>query len=294
MQKHLSSNTYHSNQSKPARVLAIASGKGGVGKSCIATNLSAALAKNGHRTALLDADTGLSNADIMLGLKPRYNLSHVLAGKCSITDIVVNGHDGLMVIPAASGLQDMANLDLHQQASIIRGLSELDNQVDYLIVDMPAGISTSAINFARAAQEIVVVVCDEPASLADAHAFIKLLASEYKVFQFQIISNMVSSVDNGLALFKRLCESIERQADVSLYFLGSVLYDIKLKQAIQQQQTVVNRYPNAVSSEQILQITNVIESWNHHSVPRGCLEFFVERLIRFNCIEAMTASTLTA
>ncbi len=294
MQKHLPSNIDHSNQSKPARVLAIASGKGGVGKSCIATNLSAALAKNGHRTALLDADTGLSNADIMLDLKPSYNLSHVLDGKCSITDIIVTGQDGLMVIPAASGLQDMADLTIHQQASIIRGLSELDNQVDYLIVDMPAGISTSAINFARAAQDIVVVVCDEPASLADAQAFIKLLASEYNIFQFQIISNMVSSVDNGFTLFKRLYETTQQTVDVSLYFLGSVIYDIKLKQAIQQQQTVVNRYPNAVSSEQLLQITNVIESWNHHSVPRGCLEFFVERLIRFNCFEAMTASTLTA
>ncbi|HFD13259.1 MAG TPA: MinD/ParA family protein, partial [Crenotrichaceae bacterium] len=167
--------------STPARILAIASGKGGVGKSCIATNLSVALAKNGHRTALLDADTGLSNADIMLGLTPEYNLSHVLAGQCSITDIVVNGPNGLLVIPAASGLQDMANLDLHQQANIIRSLSALDNRVDFLVIDMPAGISTSTINFARAAQEIVVVVCDEPASLADAQAFIHLLASEYKV-----------------------------------------------------------------------------------------------------------------
>ncbi len=289
MQNHQTFKYTPANQSKPARVLAIASGKGGVGKSCIATNLSVALANNGQRTALLDADTGLSNADIMLGLKPSHNLSHVLAGKCSIADIVVEEENGLLVIPAASGLQDMAELDIQQQASIIRGLSALDHQVDYLIIDMPAGISTSTINFARAAQEIAIVVCDEPASLADAHALIKLLATEYKVFQFQIICNMVSSIENGITLYKRLCDVIESQADVTLSHIGSITYDIKLKQAVKNQQTVVKRYPNAVSSKQIFEIINVIESWNHPNEPRGCLEFFVERLIRFNCIESNTA-----
>jgi len=291
MQNQQFSRCIPSSQPMPARVLAIASGKGGVGKSCIATNLSVSLAKNGHRTALLDADTGLSNADIMLGLTPDYNLSHVLAGKCSLTDIVVNGQDGLLVIPAASGMQEMANLDIQQQASIIRGLSALDNQVDYLIIDMPAGISMSTVNFARAAQEIVVVVCDEPASLADARAFIRLLASKYNVFRFQIISNMVSSVENGISLFKCLCEMTEHQFDITLCHLGSIPYDTHLKRAVQQQQTVVTRYPNAVSSRQLLGICNAIESWNHPSQPRGCLEFFVERLIQFNCIDAESAAT---
>ncbi len=294
MQNHAFSELSSSIHSKPARVLAIASGKGGVGKSCIATNLSVALAKKGHRTALLDGDTGLSNADIMLGLKPRFNLSHVLAGKCSIADIVVSGQDGLLVIPAASGLQEMAELDIQQQASIIRGLSALDTQVDYLVVDMPAGISTTAINFARATQEIVVVVCDEPASLADALAFIKVLAVDYKVFQFQIICNMVASVDFGTSLFKRLCDSTERQADVSLSHLGSIVYDSNLKHAVRDQQTVVNCYPNTVSSKQIFQIRDIIESWNHPNEPRGCLEFFVERLIRFNCIESQATAANTA
>jgi flagellar biosynthesis protein FlhG len=293
MKNNQQSTSHYTNQSQPARVLAVASGKGGVGKTCIATNLSVALAKNGHRTALLDGDTGLSNADIMLGLQPTNNLSHVIAGQCSLADIVVEGPDGLLFIPAASGLQNMADLNPQQQASIIRSRSEIDNQVDFLVVDMPAGISASAINFARAAQEIVVVVCDEPASLADAYAFIKLLASEYKIFQFQIISNMVASSDDGIALFKRLCEVTERYLDVSLTHLGSIQYDIELKRAVQQQTAVINLFPNAVSSQQILKISKVIAAWDHHPAPRGCLEFFVERLIQFNCIEAVAASTLT-
>ncbi|MEE9412701.1 MAG: MinD/ParA family protein [Methylococcales bacterium] len=291
MYNHFHTQSFSINQSKPARVLAIASGKGGVGKTCIATNLSVALARNGHRTALLDGDTGLSNADIMLGLQPKQNLSDVIGGKCSIADIVVDGPEGLLLIPAASGLQAMAGLSIHQQASIIRGLSELDNQVDILIVDVPTGISSSAVNFALAAQEIVVVVCDEPASLADAYAFIKLLSLEYNVHQFQIISNMVTSLNSGSELYKRLVQATDFNLDVSLIHLGSIEYDLELKRAVQNQQMVVKLYPNAVSSQQLLQITDVIESWKHHYVPRGCLEFFVERLIRFNCMKAMPVLT---
>jgi flagellar biosynthesis protein FlhG len=294
MQNYHPTRSHATNLSIPARVIAIASGKGGVGKTCIATNLSVSLASKGHRTALLDGDTGLSNANIMLGLHPKLNLSDVIAGKCSVSDIVVNGPAGLLLIPGASGLQAMAELSVHQQASVIRGLSELDDQVDFLIVDMPAGISSSTINFACAAQEIVVVVCDDPASLADAYAFIKLLSLEYNVHHFQIISNMVSSPGSGSELYHRLHQSTEFSLDVSLTHLGSIEYDLKLKQAVQHQQTVVNLYPDAVSSKQIFQITEVIESWKHHNVPRGCLEFFVERLIRFNCIDVIPALTKKA
>lgn len=294
MQNHFHTQSFSTNQSKPARILAIASGKGGVGKTCIATNLSVALASKGHCTALLDGDTGLSNVDIMLGLQPKRNLSDVIAGQCSVADIVVDGPAGLLLIPAASGLQAMAELSIHQQASIIRGLSELDNQVDFLIVDMPSGISSSAINLARAAQEIVVVVCDEPASFADAYTFIRLLSLDYNVHQFQIISNMVSSLNNGKELYKRLVKATDFNLNVSLTHLGSIEYDLDLKRAVQYQQTVVNLYPNAVSSQQLLQITEAIESWHHPSVPRGGLEFFVERLIRSNCMKAMPALTNTA
>ncbi len=282
--------SFSTNQSKPVRVLAIASGKGGVGKTCIATNLSVALASKGHRIALLDGDTGLSNVDIMLGLQPALNLSDVIAGKCSVSDVIVDGPGGLLLIPAASGLQSMTELTIHQQASIIRGLSELDNQVDFLVVDMPTGISSSAINLARAAQEIIVIVCDEPASLADAYAFIKLLSLEYNVHQFQIISNMVSSLNSGSELYKRLCQTTDLSLDVTLSHLGSIEYDLELKRAVQNQQMVVSLYPDAASSKQVFQIAKVIESWKHHNQPRGCLEFFVERLIRFNCNE--TAPTL--
>ncbi|MCH9699329.1 MAG: MinD/ParA family protein [Gammaproteobacteria bacterium] len=281
----MSNQKSNTQQHKPARILAIASGKGGVGKSCIATNLSTALVSKGHRAALLDADTGLSNADIMLGLKPELNLSHVVSGQCTIADIVINNDDGLLVIPAASGLPNMVELNIHEQAGIIRGLSVIDNQVDFLVIDMPAGISTSTINFARAAQEIVVVVCDEPASLADAKAFIQLLAEQYKVFNFHILCNMVSSLEDGMTLYKRLCEVLSHQPNVTLTHLGSIPYDIKLKQAIQRQKTVVKFDPNALSSKQLFNIIQTIESWTHHNTPRGCLEFFIERLIRFNCIE---------
>jgi len=158
---------------KPVRVIAVTSGKGGVGKTNLSVNIGVAMAKAGRRVAILDADMGLANVDILLGMFPAFNLSHVLSGEKTLKEVMMTGPAGLKVIPASSGIQRMSDLSNAEQAGLISAFSEIDNDLDVLIVDTAAGISASVVNFARACQEIIVVVCDEPTSLADAYAYIK-------------------------------------------------------------------------------------------------------------------------
>ncbi|MCI0733587.1 MAG: MinD/ParA family protein, partial [Methylococcaceae bacterium] len=191
---------------RPVRVLAVTSGKGGVGKTNVSVNLGTALAEFGHSVVLLDADMGLANIDVLLGLSPRYNFFHVLEGEKSLDEVMVKGPAGLMVVPGASGIQKMAELTTTEQAAVIRSFSEFDQEIDVLIVDTAAGISSGVVNFAKACQEVVVVVCDEPTSLTDAYAFIKLLNRDHGLCRFQVLTNMMSSAEQGQNLFAKLCK----------------------------------------------------------------------------------------
>jgi flagellar biosynthesis protein FlhG len=173
---------------RPVKVIAVASGKGGVGKTNVTVNLGVALAAQGKQVLLLDADLGMANIDVMLGLHPQFNLLHVLDGSKTLSEIIVEGPSGLKIIPAASGVQKMAELSPADHAGMIQAFSEMDNQIDILMIDSAAGIADSVVSFTRAAQEIIVVVCDEPASITDAYAFIKLLSREYGVIHFHIIA----------------------------------------------------------------------------------------------------------
>lgn len=267
---------------RPVRVVAVASGKGGVGKTNVAVNLGVALAQRGKLTALLDADMGLANVDILLGLQPSYNLTHVIQGQRSLDEILVEGPAGLRVVPASSGIQQMAELSSAEQAGLIRAFSELQMPLEILIVDTAAGISGSVVNFARACQEVVVVVCDEPTSLTDAYAFIKLLNRDYGLFRFQILCNMVRHPAQGRALFEKLCRVTDRYLDVALNFFGTVPYDDHVRKAVQMQKPVVTAFPSSPSAQALIGLASKLESWPLQSMPTGHLEFFVERMIHFS------------
>ncbi|VAW81634.1 Flagellar synthesis regulator FleN, partial [hydrothermal vent metagenome] len=157
-------------QPNPVRAIAVTSGKGGVGKTNVSVNLSVALAERGRKVMLMDADLGLANVDVLLGLHPNGNLSHVIDGQRTLEEIIVRGPSNIMVVPAASGVKRLAELSTMENAGLIRAFSELNHDVDILIIDTAAGINESVTSFSRAAQEVVVVVCDEPASMTDAYA----------------------------------------------------------------------------------------------------------------------------
>lgn len=263
----------------PVQVTAIASGKGGVGKTNVSVNLAVAMATLGREVMLLDADLGLANVDVLLGLQPRANLAHVLDGSCTLDEIIVRGPMGLGIVPASSGVARMANLSAAEQAGLIRAFSELHHPIDNLIVDIAAGVSENVINFTRGAQEVIVVVCDEPASITDAYALIKVLSRDYKLSRFHVLANMAHGADEGRMLYHKLAKVCERFLDVTLHFVGTVPYDTALRKAVQKQQAVVEAFPSSPSARAFRQLAKAAAKWPTPEGSRGHLEFFVERLI---------------
>ncbi len=270
------------NKAKPVQVIAITSGKGGVGKTNISVNLGVSLAQRGKKVALLDADMGLANVDILLGLSPQFNLSHVLRGEKTLNDIMLTTTDGLKVIPASSGIQQMSELSTMEQAGIIRAFSELDQDLDILIVDTAAGISSSVVNFARASQEIIVVICDEPTSLTDAYAYIKLLNRDFGIANFHIIANMVQSIQQGQQLFTKLTKVTDRYLDISLDYVGAIPFDESLRKAVQRQKPVIEVFPQSKATLAIKKLAQTIDNWPIKTQAGGYLEFFVERMIEYS------------
>ena len=267
---------------KPVQVVAVASGKGGVGKTNVSVNLSLALAAAGKQVILMDADLGLANVDLLLGLRAPWNLSHVINGERTLEEIIVEGPDGLKIIPAASGTQMMSELTASQHAGIIRAFSELHAPVDILVVDAAAGIADSVISFTRASHEVIVVVCNEPTSLTDAYALIKVLSEDHGVKRFNILANMVRTPNEGNVLFSKLTRVTDHYLDVTLDYLGAIPYDEYLVKAVKRQQPVLKAYPQSVSALAFRKIASKVKDWPLPDHANGQLEFFVERLIQYS------------
>lgn len=271
---------------KPVLVVAVSSGKGGVGKTNISVNLAMSMAKAGQKIMLMDADLGLANVDLMLGLKPVYNLSHVISGERTLEEIILEGPGGLKIVPASSGVKLMSELNTMENAGLIRAFSELSLDLDVLIVDTAAGISDSVISFSRAAHEAIIVVCDEPASLTDAYALIKVLNKDHGVQRFRILSNMTHTAQEGQELFAKLIRVTDRFLDATLSHMGSIPYDEYLRKAVQKQRPVVEAYPRSRSAMAFKNLAQKTDKWPRPEAAGGHLEFFVERLIRSNYSEA--------
>ncbi len=266
--------------SRPVRVIAVTSGKGGVGKTNVSVNLALSMVETGKKVLLMDADLGLANIDIMLGIRPTHNLSHVMSGECSLEDVVVEGPKGLQIIPAASGIQKMVEMNQIEHAGIIRAFSELSMSVDVLLIDTAAGISDSVISFSKAAHEVIIVVCDEPASMTDAYAMIKLLNKEHGLQRFRVLSNMVQNIEEGRKLYNKLLKVTDTYLEVTLDFMGVVPYDESLRKAVRKQRAVVEAYPRSKATLAFKSLAKKAEKWAMPSVARGHMEFFVERLIQ--------------
>lgn len=263
---------------KAPRVIAVSSGKGGVGKTTISVNLATAFAAAGQRTVLMDADFGLANVDVMLGLTPHHNLSHVLEGSCRLQDTVLEGPQGLKIIPAASGIRRMAELTLREQAGLIHAFSDWDEPLDVMIIDTAAGIAGNVTTFAQAAQEVIVVACSEPASITDAYALIKVLSRDCQIRRVQILANQVRSPAEGREIYDNIARVAARFLDINLIYLGAIPHDDWLRRAIRRQQPVLEAYPHSPSAQAFRELSAEILSWAPPRSSRGHLEFFVERL----------------
>lgn len=266
--------------SDPVQVIAVTGGKGGVGKTTVAINLATTLSAAGKRVMLLDGDLGLANVDVLLGLSPRHTLAQVLDGSCTLEEILVEAPQGFQVVPAASGIASMANLNATEHLNIVRAFSSLATRIDVLIVDTAAGIAHSVVQFSQAAQQVLVVVCDEPASITDAYALIKVLSRSHGVREFQVIANMTHKSGDGSLLFKKLERVAARFLDVVLNYVGEIPEDPYLKRAIREQRPVADAYPACPAAMAFKKLALKADKWPVPSGPRGNLEFFVERLVR--------------
>ncbi len=269
----------------PVRVIAVTSGKGGVGKSNVTVNLAVTLAKSGERVMLMDADMGLANIDVLLGLSPGLNLSHVINGECSLEETLIDGPAGIKIVPASSGVATMSDLTPAQNAGVIRSFSELTEPVDTLLIDTAAGLSDSVVSYTRAAREVIVVVCDEPASITDAYAMIKVMNRDYGVERFHVLANQAHSATQGRELYNKLARVSERFLDVTLDYLGCIPYDENLKKAVQKQKAVVEAFPRSQSATAFKQIAKKTQQWPTPSSIEGHLEFFIERLVNYSAQE---------
>ena len=265
---------------RPVRVICVTSGKGGVGKTNVSVNLALALSQQQQKVLLLDADLSLANVDVMLGLQPHYNLSHVIRQERTLEEIILDGPNGIRIVPASSGVKRMGELTPEENAGLVGAFSELDDTVDILLIDTAAGLSDSVVTFSQASNDVMLVVCNEPASITDAYALTKLLSQDYGVDHFQILANRVSSAQEGRELFNKLVRVTDRFLDVTLNFSGFIPEDPQLRKAVQAQRAVLEAFPNSRSAEAFHRLaTQIIGRWPRPRGASGYLQFFVERLI---------------
>lgn len=231
-----------------ARVIAVTSGKGGVGKSNITVNLALALARQGQRVLIIDADLGMANVDLLLGCHAPYNFSHLLSRSCSITEIVAQGPGEIHYISGGSGIQDLANMSEMELFLITSQLSELDNMADIILLDTGAGLARNVLHFVTCADEVIVVTTPEPTSLTDAYAIVKAAVAQRSQAKMRLIINRVSSEDEARKVAANVIRACQKFLSISLSELGFVPEDKSVGKAVRQQQPFYLSYPTAWAS----------------------------------------------
>jgi flagellar biosynthesis protein FlhG len=262
------------------QVIGVASGKGGAGKTTVAINLAVALALRGHKVMLLDADLGMANAQIALGAHAPFNISHVLNGSKTLEEVMVTTAQGVRLVPGASGLRNIAALESAQIATMIRSFDSLDEPVDYLVVDVAAGIAPAVLEFMAACQRRFVVVCDQPSSIADAYGLIKVMSTEQSLDEIYLIPNMVGSAQEGRQLYRRLNDVCARFLGVSIRYLHAIEGDELVLQALRKYQSVLDYAPGSAASRDFRALAEALDQLPPIQTASGRMQFFMERMLR--------------
>ncbi|EHQ91599.1 MinD/ParA family protein [Desulfosporosinus youngiae] len=263
------------------RVIAVTSGKGGVGKTTITVNLALALAEYGQRVIILDGDLGLANVDIAFGLSARYTVEHLLSGEKSLEEILLRGPMGIGIIPGGSGVQELANLERDKLMNVITNLGRLEKLTDLLIIDTGAGLGHTVINFLQAADDIIMVTTPEPTAITDAYGLLKSLRREASEVPIHLVINRVRSEKDALSTFKRLDTAVSKFLDESLDFLGWVYDDPLVGHSVMQQEPLGISFPDSSAYRCTKWIAGKVAGiYLRPPRPAGGVKGFLSKLLR--------------
>lgn len=277
------SQTMTSQPAPQLRVIAVTSGKGGVGKSNVVANLGLAMAQAGLKVLLIDADLGLANLDIILGLNPQYTIHDVLQLRKTLAEVLVEGPGGMKILPASSGIPELSELDEYQKLFLLNELDNYSESVDVVLIDTGAGISRNVLFFNIAAQERLVVANNEPTSITDAYALIKVLATQHNERRFKLLVNGLSNPRDAEAVYRTLLKVAERflGRDISLEYLGFIPHDDAVPKAVLKQQPVLTLFPKARVSRSFTQMAQRLWETPGPEEVDGNIKFFWRRLLQF-------------
>ena len=261
-------------------VFSVTSGKGGVGKTNLSVNLAMCLARKNKKVVLIDADLGLANVDVLLGLTPAKNLFHLLHDGVSLREILYPTPYGFSILPASSGMSDMLSLSSGQKLELLEAVDDLEDEVDYLIIDTGAGINDNVLYFNLAAQERLVLLTPEPTSLTDAYALIKVLKLTHGVEHFKVCVNMAADLKMAKEFFARLHQACDTfLSGVSLDFAGFVPRDASLRKAVLAQKPLCAALPESPAAQAIDQLADTISQWEVPHQLDGNIKFFWKKLL---------------
>jgi len=267
-------------KNKVPRVVAITGGKGGVGKTSIAINLSIALSRTGSKVCLFDGDTGLANTNIMLGLYPAYTLEHLFTGERSIQDIVLEGPEGLHIVPGASGFAQCVDLDVGQQQRLVTSIRAIEPHYDYMVVDTAAGISATVLHFIAASQVAVIVITPEPTSLTDAFSLLKVLKRRGYRRKVEVLVNMVSSASQAKKVYQRFGQAVSKYLDLTTDYMGSVWMDESMRTAVTLQRPVALYPKEDPSARCFYRLAERLDDiFNQPGVPRLAFSAYWQKVV---------------
>lgn len=242
------------------RSIAVTSGKGGVGKSSVVASLGYIFASAGLRVLVLDADMGLANIDVLLGLAPERTMRDFLEGGCRLREIVLEGPGGMKILPAGSGVLEMTALGKEQLMAILGELAALRDEYDLLLIDTAAGVSSNVLHFNTVAEEVVIVVTPDPTSLTDAYALIKLMAVNFRRRRFSVLVNCVENPEESVQVYDTLNLAVERFLGFSLTSLGSVPKDPKMAGSVREQRAMAELFPGAAATRSLMEVAARLRS----------------------------------
>lgn len=268
------------------RIIAVTSGKGGVGKTNFTVNLAVTLNNLGHRVVIFDADIGLANVDILLGLTSKYNISSILNGEKDIEDIMLDGPKGLKIIPGGSGIEELIDMNNRKVDILVNQLEKLKNSFDFIIIDTGAGLSNTVISFVNAANEVILVTTPEPTSLTDVYAMIKTLNTSSHHTDFNIVINRVKNEKEANIIFDRLNRVSNKFLDININKLGFLNESKLVFKAVKRQEPFTSLYPNSLTSKNLIHMANEIVEGQKSKEKGLGFDSFIKKFKNFFTKEA--------